>query len=494
LANQLNAGQKLKVTVIVLFTHVLKPFPSYILQKDQQFVTYEGNQFVFGPYQTKKQTTTFKLAPGSLESYSKIQPVKQDGSSLIYGPYENVEAFKSNDLRIHYENNSPFLVVTSMTRVLEVSHWGNVAVEETIEIVHTGAILKGSFSRFDFQRDQRGNDKQPCVKTFRTVLPAAARDVYYRDEIGNISTSHLRQSPESVELEIRPRFPLFGGWKTNYYIGYNVPSYNYLFSSGNNFGLKMRFIDHIFDNFVVDDFTLKIILPEGAKNFKFTPPYPVKRNPDELHYTYLDVSGRPVIVARKNNLVEEHIADFELTYTFDRWTMIFEPLMIVITFYILFFVVIVYVRLDFTIAKDQAVEGKLKVAGLMEQVQNLQNQRSSTYENLVEAVNKYRNNQQVAALTASKKKFETEEKELAAEFLNVQTLLKAENPEYAEKINELNRLDRQAKDQLLLTWVPSVEKLVSGKFTKAQFSDAEKLCRQKLDELKEKMDNIVYAL
>jgi len=63
-----------------------------------------------------------------------------------------------------------------------------------------------------------------------------------------------------------------------------------------------------------------------------------------------------------------------------------------------------------------------------------------------------------------------------------------------KKINELNRLDRQAKDQLLLNWVPSVEKLVSGKFTKAQYSDAEKLCRQKLDELKEKMDNIVYAL
>jgi len=174
--------------------------------------------------------------------------------------------------------------------------------------------------------------------------------------------------------------------------------------------------------------------------------------------------------------------------------MIREPLMVVVTFYILFLVVIVYVRLDFTIAKDQAVEGKLKVAGLMEQVQNLQSQRSAIYENLVDGVNKFRNNQQLAALTASKKKFESDEKELANEFTTVQTLLKAENPEYAEKINELNRLDRQAKDQLLLNWVPSVEKLVSGKFSKAQYSDAEKLCRQKLDELKEKMDNIVYAL
>lgn len=48
---------------------------------------------------------------------------------------------------------------------------------------------------------------------------------------------------DSVELELRPRFPLFGGWKTQYYIGYNVPSYEYLYNKGRLFtivsGLKM---------------------------------------------------------------------------------------------------------------------------------------------------------------------------------------------------------------------------------------------------------------
>lgn len=32
----------------------------------------------------------------------------------------------------------------------------------------------------------------------------------------------------------------------------------------------------------------------------------------EVHYTYLDTVGRPVIVARKTNLVEQHIQDFEV--------------------------------------------------------------------------------------------------------------------------------------------------------------------------------------
>ena len=37
---------------------------------------------------------------------------------------------------------------------------------------------------------------------------------------------------DSVDLELKPRFPLFGGWQTRYYIGYNVPTYEYLYNSG----------------------------------------------------------------------------------------------------------------------------------------------------------------------------------------------------------------------------------------------------------------------
>ena len=96
------------------------------------------------------------------------------------------------------------------------------------------------------------------------IYPSAS-DVYYRDDIGNISTSALRFLEDSVEVELRPRFPLFGGWKTHYVLGYNVPSYEYLFSKGDNFVLNMRLLDHIFDDMLVEDLTLKIILPEGSQ-------------------------------------------------------------------------------------------------------------------------------------------------------------------------------------------------------------------------------------
>ena len=53
----------------------------------------------------------------------------------------------------------------------------------------------------------------PSVREFRATLPSAARSLYYRDAIGNISTSHARFGLAATEVDLRPRYPLFGGWK-----------------------------------------------------------------------------------------------------------------------------------------------------------------------------------------------------------------------------------------------------------------------------------------
>ena len=143
-------------------------------------------------------------------------------------------------------------------------------------------------------------------------MPAAARDVYYRDEIGNISTSNMLINDDSVEVELRPRFPLFGGWQTRYMLGYNTPAYQYLYNKGDKYILKMRLIDHVFDDFVIGKLTVKIVLPEGSRNIRIATPYHIEEGKREVHKTYLDTAGRTVVVLKKNNLVESHIQDFEV--------------------------------------------------------------------------------------------------------------------------------------------------------------------------------------
>ncbi|TRZ13495.1 hypothetical protein HGM15179_013595 [Zosterops borbonicus] len=491
LRSPLAPGAKVRVSVEMVFTHVLQPYPTHITQSEKQFVVFEGNHYFYSPYVTKTQTTRVKLASRNVESYTKLGNPSRTEDMIEYGPFKDIPPYSQDTLKVHYENNSPFLTITSMTRIIEVSHWGNIAVEETVDLKHTGAVLKGPFSRYDYQRQPDSGISS--VKSFKTILPAAAQDVYYRDEIGNISTSHLLVLDDSVEMEIRPRFPLFGGWKTHYIIGYNLPSYEYLYSLGDQYALKMRFVDHVFDEQVTDSLTVKIVLPEGAKNIHVDSPYEISRASDELHYTYLDTFGRPVIVAHKNNLVEQHIQDIVVHYTFNKILMLQEPLLVVGAFYILFFTVIVYVRLDFSITKDPAAEARMKVACITEQVLTLVNKRLGLYRHFDEAVNKYKQSRDISTLNSGKKSLEMEHKALTNEIASLQSKLKTEGSDLCDKVSEIQKLDGQVKELVLKSSVEA-ERLVAGKLKKDTYIENEKMHSNKRQDLVSKIDNILDAL
>ncbi|XP_077384693.1 dolichyl-diphosphooligosaccharide--protein glycosyltransferase subunit 1 [Festucalex cinctus] len=491
LPSTLVVGDKVKVKVEMTFSHVLQPFPSDITQAERQLVVFQGNHYFYSPYPTLTQTTRVRLASKTVESYTKLgNPSKMD-DIIEYGPYREIPQFSQDAMKIHFENNTPFLTISSITRTIEVSHWGNIAVEETIDVRHTGAVLKGPFSRYDYQR--QSDSGISSVKSFKTILPASAQDVYYRDEIGNISTSHLQILDDSVEVEIRPRFPLFGGWKTHYIIGYNLPSYEYLYTLGDQYALKMRLIDHVYDDQVIDSMTVKIILPEGAKNIQMDTPYKIDRMPNELHYTYLDTFGRPVLVANKKNLVEQHIQDVVVHYNFNKILMLQEPLLVVAAFYILFFTVIIYVRMDFAITKDPAAEVRMKVASITEQVLTLVNKRLGLYRHMDEVVNRYKQSRDTGALNGGRKTLEADHRALTNEISSLHARLKAEGSDLAEKVGEVQKLDGQVKD-LVIRASQEAERLVAGKVKKEVYIDNDKSLSSKRQELICRIDSLLDAL
>uniref|UniRef100_UPI00398F1C7A dolichyl-diphosphooligosaccharide--protein glycosyltransferase subunit 1 n=1 Tax=Pristiophorus japonicus TaxID=55135 RepID=UPI00398F1C7A len=487
----LAAGAKVKLALESTFTHILRPFPAHITQAEKQFVVFEGSHYFYSPYPTKTQTTRVKLSSKNIESYTKLGNPSKSEDSIDYGPFKDVAAYSQDPLRVHYENNNPFLAIVGMTRLIEVSHWGNIAVEETIDLKHCGAVLKGPFSRYDYQRQPDSGISS--VKSFKTILPAAAQDVYYRDDIGNISTSHLVVLDDSVEMEVRPRFPLFGGWKTHYVIGYNLPSYEYLYNLGDQYALKMRFVDHVFDDQVIDFLTVKLVLPEGARNIHVDAPYEINRKPDELHYTYLDTFGRPVIIAHKSNLVEQHIQDIVIHYTFNKVLMLQEPLLVVGAFYILFFTVIIYVRLDFSITKDPAAEARMKVASITEQVLTLVNKRLGLYRHFEEAVNKYKQSRDVGTLNSGRKTLETEHRGLSGDISSLQSKLKTEGSDLAEKVAEIQKLDGQVKD-LAQKASQEAERLVAGKVKKDTYIESDRHLSSKRQDLVSRIDTILDTL
>lgn len=491
-ASHLAPRRTLTIEIETIHTHELTPHPKEITQQEKQLVRYTGNVYTYLPYAVTKQTTYVALPSRNIESYSKIKPVSQTGTAIAYGPFDKQPPFAYEELTVHFENNNKFLTVTRLERTVEISHWGNIAIEEHVDLLHTGALLKGSFSRYEYARESKSG--QASIQSFDTVLPAAASDIYYRDEIGNISTSHTRVKKDSVELNLRPRFPLFGGWKTRYTIGYNVPSYEYLYHSGDEYILEMRLLDHIFDDMVVDEMVLKIIVPEGARKLELELPYPATRLPDSVHSTYLDVTGRPTVSVTKKNLVESHIQNFRFKYTYPRLLMLQEPLLVVVALYLLFLLVITYVRLDFSIDKDEASESKLRIAGQCEKILAAQDRRVTSYNELDDQLAYLKTNKDANAFLTVVKGINQEYKAATASLNEIAQKLKGESGDVYERVQELQKCDRSLKELYNQQQALYVDKLVPGKIGRQQFVEAESGIAKKKEECVEKINAIVKSL
>lgn len=350
LVNPLSSGESMTVEVVYLLTHYLEPFPAEISQSEPQLVYHRDSSIVLSPYHIKQQITYFKTPSTKVESFTKVDPTNRAGNELKYGPYEDQPPYSYSPIIIHFENNNPFAVVEDLVREIEISHWGNLQVTEHYKLAHAGARHKGVFSRVEYQSRQSFSGAS-SFKRLLAVLPPRVHSVYYRDEIGNVSSSHLRTDSRKSELEIEPRYPLFGGWKATFVIGYGLPLQDFLFESPDG----RRYLNFTFGcplvEMVVDKLTVKIVLPEGSKDPSAVVPYPVEQHL-ETKYSYLDVVGRTVVVLEKRNVVPAHNSPFQVYYTFNPIFMLAEPLMLISAFFCFFLVCVAYLHVDLSIRKS----------------------------------------------------------------------------------------------------------------------------------------------
>ncbi|KAG6669846.1 hypothetical protein CIPAW_01G271900 [Carya illinoinensis] len=320
-----------------------------ISQSESQLVYYRDSALILSPYHIKKQTTFFKTPSSKLESFTRVEPTNRAGTELKYGPYENHPPYSFLPILLHFENNNPFAIVEELVREVEISHWGNLQITESYKLAHAGARHKGMFSRVEYQ----SRPSISGVSSFKNLLarlPPRVHSVYYRDEIGNISSSHLRTDPWKSELEIEPRYPLFGGWKATFVIGYGLPLEDFLFESPDgkrylNFSFGCPLVET-----VVNKLTVKVALPEGAKDPSAVIPFPVEQHL-ETKYSYLDIVGRTVVVLEKNNVVPEHNSPFQVYYNFNPIFMLAEPLMLTSVFFLLFIACLAYLHVDLSLRK-----------------------------------------------------------------------------------------------------------------------------------------------
>ncbi|KAJ4512869.1 dolichyl-diphosphooligosaccharide--protein glycosyltransferase subunit 1 [Exophiala dermatitidis] len=357
----------------------LRPLPATIKQEEKQYLTYNFSAYIPSVYPTIKQKTKVKFPSADIPEYTTTEglitsntadPEKQ-GSTLTYGPYETAKVPPGTiyPVTVRYEFNKPVLVCSVLERDVEVSHWGgNLATEERYWLRHDGAKLANQFSRLAWSTQNfyinAGQMTTSALRELKVPLKPGSVDAYFTDEIGNVSTSRFRPNAvREASLELRPRYPLFGGWNYSFRIGWNndlsssvrklqTPPDTYILSVPLVQGPKSP------EGIQYEKLVFRVILPEGATNVKYqthgSTGVPVLHAEHGLHKTFMDTLGRTELVLTATNVVDEaRDVTVLVTYEYSLLAALRKPLTVFIGVAIVFVLAYLVGSVDTSIGKKK---------------------------------------------------------------------------------------------------------------------------------------------
>ncbi|KAJ5088280.1 hypothetical protein N7456_011896 [Penicillium angulare] len=323
----------------------LTPRPATIQQNDKQYLTYSFSAYVPSAYQTVTQKTKLKFPSTDVPDFTETDGLKsgadpeRKGATYTYGPYETAKVAPGTEkpITVRYQFTNPVITVNLLERDLEVSHWGgNLATEERYWLRNNGSELENQFSRVDWTFSSYQKAPTSAVREITYPLLPGSSDAYFIDDIGNVSTSRYRpgNGKTAANLELKPRYPIFGGWNYSFKVGWNNDLSRFLrkATSGDSYVLKVPFIQgpKMNEGVQYERFVLRIVLPEGAHNVRYETLEGANSNglpgKSQIHSslssfkTYMDTLGRTTLTLEVDSLTDE-ARDAQLIVTYDHSLM-----------------------------------------------------------------------------------------------------------------------------------------------------------------------------
>lgn len=354
------------------FLASLSPLPASIKQDQKQYLEYTFSAYWPSAYPTLKQKTKLKFPTADVPEYTKTTGLKKgsdpetQGSSFTYGPYETekIPAGTVHPVSVRYEFTKPILVCSSLERDIEISHWGgNIAFEERYWLRNDGAVLSDNFSRVKWATQSYYNGPTSALKELKVPLKPGSVDPYFTDDIGNVSTSRFRPNQmRDALLELKPRYPVFGGWKYSFRIGWNNALSSFLrkLELGDTYALAVPFLEgpKMPEGIQYEHVHVRVILPEGAQNLKWElvggTGMPVLQSEVSIHKTFMDTLGRSSLTLTAMNVIDEaRDASLVVTYDYPFLAAFRKPVSIFLGIFSVFVAVWGVGRIDVSIGKQQ---------------------------------------------------------------------------------------------------------------------------------------------
>ncbi|KAJ2461574.1 dolichyl-diphosphooligosaccharide--protein glycosyltransferase subunit 1, partial [Coemansia sp. RSA 2424] len=364
----LQPGEKLSLNIDALFVSLVEPQPRAVAQAEDQVWRWADRALVASAYPTRKQKTVVKTR-GDVVRVGGGNATRDGRRAVVFGPYAadlddaaQVGVALRDDgerLEVAFRDNAEQLEALTHRREYFVSHWAaDLHVREHYAVRSLAPALIGGFDKVAQMVAKYTQRRDNLVKTLLVRVPADAREMYFVDAVGNVSTSAVSRASRGVKvLQLRPRYPLAGGWNYTWWHGYSVPLARYLKASspGGRHVLRLPFIGSLAgcaslegelteamaraQNTAVRAYELSVTLPEGARDIDVQLPAAGMRVALRPTKYYLDSVGRTVVVVTLENVAPELAARHILvSYTYARSALWLKPLVVAAALFALFMV------------------------------------------------------------------------------------------------------------------------------------------------------------
>ena len=375
----LAVGKSVQLVIGWAKMHGLRPVPEVNEQNEPLRVLLEDNAYFWSPYKTMKQQTSMMVAskfvilskecprPNQLDKPVPGANVLPGMSQFICGVYNDVGPMEKSRLRMHYiMPDTPMATMTNVDRHLTVLPWFNVLqVTEKIRLRHDGFKLKdGKCSRSQFLRSIRDrNLNVQVIGMMPFLVPSAAYDVDVRDENGRLTGQVNRGAVPGFghlhQINVAPRYPLYGGWSWTFEFSYKVPLSSVLSSSGANKQLTVPLFQTHFD-LPIEQFSIKINLPEDAELIGIKSDEFKHLEPTVTRYkTYLSTKGELAVELLLENLVKEHGQNIKITYAYPWWGIFRKPLVILLSLILAIIMFQLGSSIDLSLGRSTSTKARL---------------------------------------------------------------------------------------------------------------------------------------
>lgn len=356
-------GAQITVDVRMDMTGLIKPVPDVIRGHESQYMLYKGDSYFFTPYHTKRMQATIILGSSDVSlKRGLIKPAQLSGKRLILGPYEDVPPLSNNEINVRCRNDRGFLVAKHALKEYVVSHWGTIATKEEFQLVNGAARFEGEWSRADYRSSR--NTYDTALGDIWANLPPSAKQVVYKDLIGNVTSSRLRKPTKKKRpVQLTFRFPLMGGWRNHFWVTYDLDLSSYLSSSGSQHTLNVPIFPSLNTDLLCEELEVRILLPEGSHSIEILPHPSLNFDMKEtVERTTMTLFGRPIITLRLNmtRSQSKHYSSFDVRYQYNVGLVWVLPCLAVACIFSLFVGLVVCMRNGLTLAEEQLNSQKAK--------------------------------------------------------------------------------------------------------------------------------------